>query len=68
MEKTERAAILAGLRLDAEKDDDLDLANAAQDASIIRFVNQILTEAIESRATDEELTAIVRHHHEHLGR
>jgi type II secretory ATPase GspE/PulE/Tfp pilus assembly ATPase PilB-like protein len=27
-------------------------ANAAQDASIIRFVNQILTEAIESRATD----------------
>src|SRR5207302_5650325 len=32
--------------------EDLDLANAAQDASIIRFVNQILTEAIESRATD----------------
>src|SRR5688500_1831750 len=38
--------------LDADKEDDLDLANAAQDASIIRFVNQILTEAIESRATD----------------
>src|SRR5206468_9005905 len=38
--------------LDADKDDDLDLANAAQDASIIKFVNQILTEAIEMRATD----------------
>ena len=38
--------------LDADKEDDLDLANAAQDASIIRFVNQILTEAIEMRATD----------------
>src|SRR5262249_6132575 len=30
--------------IDADKDDDLDLTNAAQDASIIRFVNQILTE------------------------
>ncbi len=38
--------------IDAHEDEDLDLANAAQDASIIRFVNQILTEAIESRATD----------------
>src|SRR5688572_6562335 len=38
--------------IDAREDDDLDLANAAQDASIIRFVNQILTEAIDSRATD----------------
>src|SRR3954447_4991988 len=38
--------------LDADKEDDLDLAHAAQDASIIKFVNQILTEAIESRATD----------------
>jgi general secretion pathway protein E/type IV pilus assembly protein PilB len=38
--------------LDTDKEDDLDLANAAQDASIIRFVNQILTEAVESRATD----------------
>ena len=41
--------------IDAVEDDDLDLANAAQDASIIRFVNQILTEAIESRATDVHL-------------
>src|SRR5688500_17996538 len=32
--------------------DNMDLANAAQDASIIRFVNQILTEAIDSRSTD----------------
>jgi len=38
--------------IDAREDDDLDLTNAAQDASIIRFVNQILTEAIELRATD----------------
>jgi general secretion pathway protein E/type IV pilus assembly protein PilB len=38
--------------LDEGQDEDLDLANAAQDASIIKFVNQILTEAIEMRATD----------------
>src|SRR3954470_7368984 len=38
--------------LDADKEDELDLAHAAQDASIIKFVNQILTEAIDSRATD----------------
>ena len=38
--------------IEGEKDDDLDLANAAQDASIIKFVNQVLTEAIELRATD----------------
>jgi general secretion pathway protein E/type IV pilus assembly protein PilB len=38
--------------IDADKEDDLDLANAAQDASIIRFVNQVMTEAIDGRATD----------------
>ena len=38
--------------IDGDKDEDLDLANAAQDASIIKFVNQVLTEAIELRATD----------------
>jgi type II secretion system protein E len=38
--------------IDSHEDEDLDLANAAQDASIIRFVNQILTEAVDSRATD----------------
>jgi general secretion pathway protein E/type IV pilus assembly protein PilB len=38
--------------LDGESDEDVDLAEAAQDASIIKFVNQILTEAIERRATD----------------
>jgi type II secretion system protein E len=38
--------------IDADQEDDIDLANAAQDASIIKFVNQILTEAIELRATD----------------
>ena len=35
-----------------ESDDDVDLASAAQDASIIKFVNQVLAEAIERRATD----------------
>jgi general secretion pathway protein E/type IV pilus assembly protein PilB len=34
------------------EDEDLDLSDAAEGASIIRFVNQILTEAIEMRATD----------------
>jgi general secretion pathway protein E/type IV pilus assembly protein PilB len=38
--------------LDAEAENDLDAASAAQDASIIRFVNQILSEAIEMRTTD----------------
>src|SRR6185369_3208404 len=38
--------------IDSREDEDLDLANAAQDASIIRFVNQVLTEAIDVRATD----------------
>jgi len=35
-----------------EADGALDLADAAEDASIIKFVNQVLTEAIEQRATD----------------
>src|SRR5882672_652134 len=38
--------------IDSRDDEDLDLANAAQDASIIKFVNQVLTEAIDLRATD----------------
>jgi general secretion pathway protein E/type IV pilus assembly protein PilB len=38
--------------IDTDADDDMDLTQAAEGASIIRFVNQILTEAIESRATD----------------
>lgn len=33
-------------------EEDVDLAEAAQDASIIKFVNQLLAEAIELRATD----------------
>jgi general secretion pathway protein E/type IV pilus assembly protein PilB len=40
------------VRVLEEQDDDLDLTNAAEDASIIRFVNQVLTEALELRATD----------------
>lgn len=33
-------------------DEELDLSKGAEDASIIKFVNQILTEALELRATD----------------
>ena len=38
--------------LDGGDEEDLDLTKAAEDASIIKLVNQILTEAIELRATD----------------
>jgi len=38
--------------LDADTDDDMDLTEAAEGASIIKFVNQILSEAIDLRATD----------------
>jgi type II secretion system protein E len=38
--------------LEEHSEDDLDLTNAAHDASIIRFVNQVLAEALELRATD----------------
>jgi general secretion pathway protein E len=42
-----------GIRvLDADSDEDVDLSVAAEDASIITFVNQVLAEAIERRATD----------------
>ena len=38
--------------LEDSNEGDLDLSNAAHDASIIKFVNQVLAEALESRATD----------------
>ena len=38
--------------LDHEPDDGVDLSEAAEDASIVRFVNEVLTEAIGLRATD----------------
>ncbi|MBE0535372.1 MAG: type II secretion system ATPase GspE [Phycisphaerae bacterium] len=38
--------------IETDGDEDMDLTDAAEGASIIRFVNQILTEAIELRATD----------------
>jgi len=38
--------------LDGVAEEDMDLETAAQDASIIKFVNQVLAEAIERRATD----------------
>jgi general secretion pathway protein E/type IV pilus assembly protein PilB len=38
--------------IDTDTDEDMDLTQAAEGASIIRFVNQILTEAIDMRATD----------------
>ena len=38
--------------VEQDADEDVDLTEAAEDASIIRFVNQVLTEGIELRATD----------------
>jgi type II secretion system protein E len=35
-----------------DKEEDLDLTTAAHDASIIKFVNQVMAEALELRATD----------------
>jgi len=43
----------AGVQVvDREMDEDVDLATGAEDASIITFVNQVIAEAIERRATD----------------
>src|SRR5690606_15841253 len=42
----------AAIEVIDEDETDLDASTAAHDASIIKFVNQILTEAIDSRATD----------------
>jgi general secretion pathway protein E/type IV pilus assembly protein PilB len=41
--------------VDEVQDDDTDLDHAAEDASIIRFVNQVLRDAIELRASDIHL-------------
>jgi type II secretion system protein E len=41
--------------VDDEHEEDTDLDNAAEDASIIRFVNQVLRDAIELRASDIHL-------------
>jgi len=41
--------------LEEHIDEDTDLDNAAEDASIIRFVNQVLRDAIELRASDIHL-------------
>jgi len=41
--------------VDDEAKEDSDLDNAAEDASIIRFVNQVLRDAIELRASDIHL-------------
>ncbi len=38
--------------VDDRSEEDLDLEKGAEDASIIKFVNQVLAEALESRATD----------------
>ncbi|MCG8508508.1 MAG: GspE/PulE family protein, partial [Rhodospirillales bacterium] len=47
-----RATNGSGIQVVEEEETDLDLAGAAEDASVIRLVNQVLTEAIELRATD----------------
>lgn len=41
--------------VDEDKENDGDLDSAAEDASIIRFVNQVLRDAIELRASDVHL-------------
>jgi general secretion pathway protein E/type IV pilus assembly protein PilB len=41
-----------GISVLSEEEDDVDLADAAGEASVIKFVNQVLTEAIQLRATD----------------
>ena len=41
--------------IDENVDEDIDLNEAAEDASIIRFVNQVLSDAIDLRATDIHL-------------
>ncbi|RJP26547.1 MAG: type II/IV secretion system protein [Candidatus Omnitrophota bacterium] len=41
--------------VDENAEEDTDLDHAAEDASIIRFVNQVLSDAIELRATDIHL-------------
>ena len=41
--------------VDDEGDEDNNLDSAAEDASIIRFVNQVLTDAVELRASDIHL-------------
>jgi type II secretion system protein E len=41
--------------VDENKEDDTNLDSAAEDASIIRFVNQVLRDAIELRASDIHL-------------
>jgi general secretion pathway protein E/type IV pilus assembly protein PilB len=38
--------------IDHEMEEDIDISEAVEGASVIRFVNQVLTEAIELRATD----------------
>lgn len=38
--------------LEEQSEGELDLTSAAQDASIIKFVNQVMAEALEMRATD----------------
>jgi general secretion pathway protein E/type IV pilus assembly protein PilB len=38
--------------LQDDADGNMDLTNAASDASIVRFVNQVMAEALEMRATD----------------
>jgi len=41
--------------VDEDGDEDSNLDNAAEDASIIRFVNQVLSDAVELRASDIHL-------------
>ena len=52
LEKEASVQIINETDLGSETDDDVDLDEAAEDASIIRFVNQVMIDAITLRATD----------------
>jgi general secretion pathway protein E/type IV pilus assembly protein PilB len=44
-----------GISVLSDEPDDVDLTDAAGEASVIKFVNQVMTEAIQVRATDVHL-------------
>jgi len=51
----------SGIQVIKDDIEENDLAEAAEDASIVRFVNQVLSEAIELRATDVHFEPFEHH-------
>ena len=54
------ASEVDGVKIVQDENDDLDLSATAENASIIRFVNQILSEALELRAIDVHVEPLRR--------